>query len=246
MEKVFMHDPTWFSPLNVIRHGDLLVKAISKEEIKTKRFRKVIEAYTVAQMLVGIMVKENKEYWMQLVDDRHESPDIRTIRYADEHLEKFDMVEQIDVEVVEYESHTTLSIPEFIVDKKFSKKKSYDENTIILCHVGSGTKGYLPDGNEVKRIFSQIKSPCDILFLAGIDPTSTLLGLYTLKPEPGLLLKYNPIVELAKINSKKKISGVVNFKLGSRKPPQYNPDSRHYPFEKLGYIPNNEGKYKLS
>jgi hypothetical protein len=245
MEKVFMHDPTWFSPLNVIHHGDMLVKAIPKNELKSKKFRKVIEAYTVAQMLVGIMVKEDREYWMQLVDDQQETPDIRTIRYADKHLEKFDMMEQVDVEVVEYESHTTLSIPEFIVDKKFSKKKSYDDNTIILCHVGSGVKAYLPDGSEVKKVLGQIKSPCDILFLAGSDPTSTILGLYTLRPEPGLLLEYNPVIELAKMNSKKKLKGVVNFKLGSRKPSQYNPDSKHYPFENLGYVPDKDGVYRI-
>lgn len=245
MEKVFMHDPIWFSPLNVIHHGNLLKKTIPKEELKSKKFRKVIEACTVAQMLVGIMVKENKEYWMQLVDDKEETPDIRTIRYADKHRENFDMLEQVDVEVIEYESHTRLSIPEFIVAKKFSKKKSYDENTIILCHIGSGVKGYLPPGDEVKKILGQIKSSCDILFLAGANPTSTILSLYTLRPEPGLLLKYDPVVELKNMNLKKKLMGVVSFKLGSRRPSEYDSDTKYYPFEKLGYVQDKDGVYRF-
>lgn len=237
-----MEDPVWFPPLNVIHHGDLLRKSLSAKEKKSKRFRKVVEAYTVAQMLVGIMVKENKDYWMQIVEDKFSSPDIRTIRYADSHDEKFDFLEQVDVEVVEYESHSEMSIPEFIVEKKFSKYKSYDENTIILCHVGSGVKSFLPDGETIKKMMEPINSPCEVLLLVGTSPEATELDLISLKPNVGVLLTYIPAVEL----SKRKNKSVVTFKLGTRKPTTYNPNNKHYPFEKLGYVPNDKGKYEGS
>ncbi len=147
---ISMEDPIWYPPLNVIHHANLLSKSLSLKEQKSKRFRKVIEAYTVAQMLAGITTKENKDYWMQIVDDKSGSPDIRTIRVIDSSNEKFDLLEQIDVEVVEYESHSQISIPEFIVEKKLSKYKSYDENTIILCHIGYGVKSILPTGKTIK------------------------------------------------------------------------------------------------
>ncbi len=234
-----MEDPVWFPPFNVIYHGDLLRKSLSSEEKKSKKFRKVVEAYTVAQMLVGIMVKENKDYWMQLVDDKFASPDIRTIRYADAHDEKFDFLEQVDVEVVEYESHSKMSIPEFIVEKKFSKYKSYDENTIILCHVGSGVQSFLPDRETIKKIMEPVNSSCHVLLLAGTNPQVLELDLILLKPNVGVLLTYVPAVEL----SKRKRRSVAIFKLGTRKPSVYNPNNKHYPFEKLGYIPNNKGLY---
>ncbi len=39
-----MLDPIWFSPLNVMHHGNLLLKGLSNKEKKSKRFRKVVEA----------------------------------------------------------------------------------------------------------------------------------------------------------------------------------------------------------
>lgn len=236
---ISMEDPIWFSPANVIYHGNLLRDALSETEKKSKKFRKVVEAVTVAQMLVGMMIKEGREYWMQLVDDENGSPDIRTIRYADDHDDKFDFLEQVDVEVVEYESHTTLSIPDFIVQKKLSKNKGYDEKTIILCHIGKD-EAYLPDGDAIKKAMSNVKSKCAILLLVGANPQATEVKLITLNPKVGVLHQYNPIQELLKM---KLTSGVVHFRLGTRKPPTHNKDDKHYPFEKLGYVPDSSGDY---
>jgi hypothetical protein len=236
-----MEDPIWFPPLNVIYHGNLLNEALSTEEKETKRFRKVVEVYTVAQMLIAVMKIEGKAYWMQLVDDKHGSPDVRTIRFGDPSDDKFESLEQVDVEVVEYESHSNVSIPEFIVQKKFSKHKSYDENTIILCHVGGdATEAYLPDSDVIKSIIEPINTPCHIVFLAGTNSEATELVLYSLNPKIGLVLKYNPISELLSAGNS---GGVMVFKRGVKKPPVYDPNTKHYPFEKLGYIPDEKGNY---
>ena len=234
-----MEDPIWFSPFTVIQHGQLLLKSLSEKEKGTKRFRKVIEAYSVAQMLVGIIAQEDREYWMQIVGDEYQSPDIRTIRYADKNEGSFDKLEKVDVEVVEYESHANLPLLEFIVEKKFSSKKSYDGNTIILCHIGSGVNSFLPDGKEIERIMGSVDSPCQVFILAGTDPWISELELIQIKPRVGVLRKFNLIQEL----SARKYNHVVNFVLGTRRPPTHNPENKHYPFEKLGYIPNENGSY---
>lgn len=236
---ISMEDPIWFPPLAVMYHGNLLRNTLSIEGRKSKKFRKVIEAYTVAQMLAGIMVKEDKEYWMQLVDDKTGSPDIRTVRYSDSPSEKFDFLEQVDVEVIEYESHSTIPIPEFIVEKKFSKHKSYDENTVILCHVGNGVKLTLPKWEEIRRIMEPINSSCQVILLASNNPEGTELSLISLRPTIGVLLRYNPVEELLR----RKKTPTICFTPGTRKPPVYSPTNKHYPFEKLGYIPNSEGEY---
>jgi hypothetical protein len=235
-----MEDSIWFPPANVIYHGALLEQALTTEEKKSKDFRKVIEAVSVAQMLVAVMVKENRNYWMQLVDDKYGSPDIKTIRYAGAHKEKFDLLEQVDVEVVEYESHSSMSIPQFLVDTKLSRRKSYDSDTIILCHVGSGVKGFLPNAENIKDVIGSVNSPCKVVLLVGANPEVSELSLFSLNPEIGLILKYNPILEL----QKREKQTVMIFKFGVRKPPVYNPNDNHYPFEKLGYVPNENGDYE--
>ncbi|MFA6459309.1 MAG: hypothetical protein WCV79_02860 [Candidatus Paceibacterota bacterium] len=236
-------DQIWFSPLNVIYHGELLKRQLPNEKKKSKEFRKVVEAVTVAQMLIGVMIKEGKEHWMQLVGDNEGSPDIRTISYVESKDEKFDYMEQVDVEVVEYESHTSAAIPRFIVDTKLTGSKSYDENTVILCHVGSGVKSFLPDGITIKKVMDTVNSPCTVLLLAGTSPDASELELFTLKPNVGLMLRYNPIEELMRLGREKKFTGVINLKRGTKRPPTSNPSNKHYPFEKLGYVPTNSNQY---
>lgn len=236
-----MEDNVWFSPLNVIHHAHILRRQTSDKEKQTKRFKKVVEAYTVAQMLVGIMAIENHEYWLQVVDDKLGSPDIKTLRKVDSTDGKFDSLEQIDIEVVEYESHSDhKTIPEFILESKFSNKKSYDKDTVILCYVGSQNKEIrLPSNEHTKEVMNKIKTESTILLLYASDYQTNELELVSLKPNIGLLIKYDPVEVL----KRKKHVGVAVFNRGSKKDPVYNPDIKHYPFESLGYIPNKDGNY---
>ncbi len=79
----------------------------------------------------------------------------------------------------------------------------------------------------------------NVLLISGSTASGEEVNLISLKPYVGIILKYNPIVELLKREKQK----VVIFKLGTKRRPIYNPDNKHYPFEKLGYIPNNNGLY---
>lgn len=237
---IFLEDPVWFSPINFIHHANILNKSLTPKEKKTKEFRKVIEAYSVAQMLLGVIARENREYWMQLVDDKHGTPDIRTIRYADLHRENFDDMEQVDVEVVEYEEHSMMSVPEFIVKKKFSEKKSYDKNTVILCHLGGKILATsLPEIEDIDRIMNAANISCMVIFLVASNPDATRLKLIQMRPSLGLLIEFDMFEAI----HSRKYTGVINLKRGTRRPLEHYPNNKRYPFEKLGYIPNERGEY---
>lgn len=236
---IFPEDPIWYSPLNFIHHANQLNSRLTSKEKNTKEFRKVVEACAVAQMLVGIIAIEKREYWMQLVEDKYGTPDVRTIRYADKHSEKFDNLEQVDVEVVEYEAHSTIPIPEFIAKTKFSNKKSYDDNTVILCHIGGGVSSILPGREEIETQMKDIDSPCSVLLLVATNQKASRFQIIELRPRIGVLIEF----DLEEKLHERKYTGVLNLIRGIRRPLEERPNEKHYPFEKLGYTPNKYGSY---
>jgi hypothetical protein len=158
-----MEDPIWFSPVNVIHHADELDRVLPVQQKDTKEFRKVIEARAVAVMLTGLIAQSGKDYWMQIVGDEEQSPDVRTICYSDQPSEKFDNAEYQDVEVVEYEEHSMgIPLPEFLAKTKFADHKGYDEDTHILCHVDRGTTLDLPAEDELIEQMKIIDSVCPV------------------------------------------------------------------------------------
>ena len=74
---IFLEDKVWFSPLNVIHHFRELGNKLSDKEKSSKGFRKAEEMYSVALMLVGIIKSQNREYWLQMVDDKSRSEERR-------------------------------------------------------------------------------------------------------------------------------------------------------------------------
>jgi hypothetical protein len=238
-----MEDPVWFSPLNVIHHADELDRVLPLKQKSTKEFRKVVEARAVAVMLTGLITKTGRQYWMQVVDDKERSPDIKTICYAEKHSEKFDNAEYQDVEVVEYEKHSAMPLPEFLAQTKFAKEKGYDKDTHILCHLGKDMAFNLPKEEELKNQMKIINSSCPIVFLAPSNQDGTRYKLTQLNPEVRDLIEFNLEEELHNLGGTTGYIGVMHFKLGSRKPIEIKPEEKYYPFEKIGYVPDEHGNY---
>ncbi len=236
-----IEDPIWFSPLNVIHHCNELNKTLTEQEKSSKKFRKVIEAHTVAIMLVGLMILEGNEYWIQVLDDKQKSPDILTGTYG-KPSKIFDNFEYQEVEVVEYEKHSTGNIPDFLSRTKFSKNKSYDKDTVILCHVGGGATVNLGSEKDLEIQMGVINSSCPIIFLGATSPDAKRYKMIQLNPEVKTLIEFDPYEKL----TTGKYIGVLNLKLGVRKEREKKHDEKHYPFEKIGYIPNTSGKYTSS
>jgi len=241
-EKIFMEDPIWFSPINVIHHVHELSIVLNEKQKNSKEFKKVIEANVTALMLMGLMKINGEQYWMQIVDDNEQSPDIRTINYSSKKDEKFDFMDQEDVEVVEYESHSAGNIPDFPASTKFKKTKGYDSKTHILCHFGEGVVLNIPSEKDLKKQMEVIDSKSPIVVLVEMSKSDSTYKLVQLNPQVRDLVEFKLKEEIDRL-VKNGYIGVYVFKKGSRKPVESKPDEKHYPFEKVGYVPNAQGAY---
>ena len=241
-ETEFMWDPIWFSPFNVLVHAEKIRKAATDEVKKTKEYRKVLEAEVAAKMLVGISMASKKEFWMQIVDDKFGSPDIRTLCYSNDEHPSFDFLEVQYVEVVEYEEHSAENLIQFIERTKFSKKKAYDQTTHILCHLGGATKIYVPNESELAKQVADSKINCPVLFIGSPEglPSSTY-RLLQLWPTVRMAVEFD-VEEEYKRNTPIKF-GVMRFERGKRKPLTRHEGERHYSFENIGFIPTNQEEY---
>ncbi len=242
-ESIPLIDPIWYSPVVVLNHVTRLTNSLSEKDRKSKEFRKVVEARAAAITLLGLMKINGTQYWMQIVDDKERSPDIRTISYATEQPEKFDNMEQQDVEVVEYEQHSEGAIPEFLASTKFGPGKSYDEQTHILCHLGEGTVINLPDITEMKNQMAIINTKSPIVLLGATSQEATDYQIIQLNPGVGILVEFNVEDEERILFGRPDYKGIMYFKRGSRKPSVHDPNDKHYPFENIGYVPDKNGNY---
>jgi hypothetical protein len=126
------HNPNvWFSPAKILYYYALRESQSftgkSRDEIKQMK-----EARQVAIALLAIIKFHNRNFWMQLVDSKTEqTPDLRTCCY---NLQN-NVLEIQEIELVTYEEHSDTDVANFIIDKKLSGKKSYTDNTAIICYI---------------------------------------------------------------------------------------------------------------
>jgi hypothetical protein len=225
-----MYSEIWFSPLNVIHHYGRLQTVLSSAKKRSKAFRKATEAYHVAIMLVGTIDYQGIEYWMQLVDDRESSPDIRTARYA-KRDNRENWLDTQDVEVVEYERHSDISIPEFLVEKKLETSKGYDDLTTILCRVNKTTA--LPPYKQIYSALMNVPSRSPVIILGKIHPTEEKYRICQVHPSLDLLHDF----DVTHLLQSKQYRGVLKVRRSGKKKLGfvYNPKEKHFPFEKLEF-----------
>lgn len=224
-----MHSNIWFSPLNVIHYYNPLQARLPPEERKSRAFKKATEAYHVAVMLVGMIDYQGIEYWMQLVEDKEGSPDIRTARYARKN-DWENWFEMQEVEVVEYEKHATTSLPEFLLEKKLAETKGYDELTTILCRVNRTMKllSYRQIHGALEN--SPISSP--VIILSKIHPHQEHYQMCQVHPFLDLLHDFD-VPQLLKT---RQYRGVLRVRRSGKKELRFvrNPREKHFPLETLG------------
>lgn len=80
------------------------------------------------------------------------------------------------------------------------------------------------------------------MLLAGVNIDTTRLQLIQIHTRVGVLIEFNLVEELYGLY-RRGYTRVLNLKKGTRRPPERNPNNKHYPFEKLGYVPNMDGMY---
>lgn len=241
-----MEDPVWFSPYKVLSHCHKIKKTATPAIKKTKNYRKVTEAEAVATMLIGLMAANGhkKDFWMQVVDDKYSSPDIRTLCYSDEKHPTLDFLEKQDVEAVEYEDHSKETVVEFIEKTKFSKMKAYDARTHILCYLGGTSTTVTLRGNaELQKQVANTKINAPTLFIAPLTGRPAVYRLVQLYPAVRVIKEFNLRTEFNKNASRQ--PHTMHFVRGSRKPWKVNPEEKNYPFQQLGFIPNAKDEYEF-
>ena len=235
--------PIWFSPVNVVYHASQLNQSATEIEKKTKKFRKVVETYMVAIMVTGMTLIDSKQYWLQLVEDKEQSPDVRTVCKSDILDPKFDNMDYQDVEVVGYNSTGGRSLPEFLATTKFSGLKAYDNKTYILGYMSDDQGGMSLDDLSLAKEMASFEFRSPTLFVAASTSDRRRYRLLQLAPEVCTLVEFDLEEELIKLGQRPDYVGVLNLKRGSRRPATKNPADKHYPFERLGYLPNEDGSY---
>lgn len=221
----------WFSPLNVIYHFKKLVIE-GKIGPGKKFYKKCYEAFVVAISLIGISKVLGREFWMQIVDDKEGSPDIRTGCY-DKKIRDNDFAIQ-DVEVVTYDDNSPESLVDFLLRTKLSDKKGYDRLTTILCHIHKMTN--IPSVQELNRQLLEknpkLKSP--VMILGKIDPVKEIYYVAHIYPTVNLSTTFNLIDEC----KARKYKGVLVLNRAAKGALDFkrNSEEKHYPFENLGLI----------
>jgi len=230
---IFLEDKIWFSPLNVIYHFRELENKLSDKEKSSKGFRKAEEMYSVALMLVGIIKSQNREYWLQMVDDKSSSPDVRTGTYQQKEGVKMPDFTIQDVEVVDFDENSPeKSLTDFLKRTKLSStKKSYDSLTTILCRVKSSI--HLPNFVQMNQELKSVtfSGPVMILGRISIDEEKPVYKIAQIHPTVDLILEFNLLDELLN----KKYIGVLDLKRAMTFSTEYRAEEKHLPFEKISF-----------
>lgn len=231
---IFLEDKIWFPPLNVIHYFRKLENKLSKKEKLSKGFRKAEEMYSVALMLVGIMKSQNRKYWLQMVEDKFSSPDVRTGTYQQKEGVKMLEFTVQDVEVVNFDENSSEnSLTDFLKRTKLSNtKKSYDFLTTILCRVKSSI--HLPSFNQMNQELKSTTFSGSVMILGrtSIDEAIPVYKIAQIHPTVDLITEFNVLDELLN----KKYSGVLSLKRATTFSMEYQAEEKHYPFEKISFV----------
>ena len=209
----------WFSPRKIIlRYAQEEDKL--GEKIKEAQYKIYRETRAVAIMLLGIEKMQNREYWLQIVDPKEQTPDIRTATHMTETDRR---LECQDVEVVHLESHSVEDVEDFLKRTKLSAKKSYPESTIILCAINKNirTKRW----EDISVSLAGVGKKNDIYLLGRIDPREFKYQLSRIYPKFDQIAIFDLIKE-----ARKPARDCVRFER-STKVKDYRENTSYDPFE---------------
>lgn len=124
----------WYSPAYVIYMAEELVKTYGQNVIdRDTVFQRVGEMKGTAILALTMNKVDGNRYFMQASED--EFPDVFTLYQKEIPGKNVDTKYQT-IEVVEYRPTVKKDVVDFILDiKLINPKKSYDEQTMILCYI---------------------------------------------------------------------------------------------------------------
>src|SRR3990167_676906 len=217
----FAVDEIWYPPANILYHGDKKLRTQIKADVK----RQVNEGMSAAVMLVGMAKMTGYEYRLQPVNQKEQTPDVRTMRIVETPGEP-NWMEVQEVEVVTLEKNSTEQVDNFLKRTKLSSKKAYPPKMVILCHINKN----LRNGKSWRDIHQSLKHlgiPNQVYILARIDPLEHKYQLVEVNPNLGLV-EYDVQQELYSKPRQK----ILKMERGAT--PYLRPNGEtHIPFEDL-------------
>lgn len=184
----------WYSPRKIV-FSFLVIKAQVGEKIeKAQEYKLHREEFSVALALFAIQKMQNMQFWLQLVNPRESTPDIRTATVYEKNKKRYLSVH--DIEVVTYEEHSSDSVHDFLKRTKLVNTKLYPDVTTILCHVAK----YADIGklDEIATSLKSVKRNNDTWVLGRIHKTKDIYQLVRVHPEPEPIVHFDLEEELFK------------------------------------------------
>lgn len=230
-ENIFVTDREWFNPVNVIYEFKRL-ESLGVINPSIKPYKKLQEAYISAVSLIGMVSKLGLNFWLQMVDDKEGSPDIKTIcRNPKGVVNEFAIH---DVEVVIFNKHTPSDdLIEFLLKTKLSDNKAYDDLTNILCFIDRFV--VFPSVFDIQQslLAKDLKKKSPVMLLGKILKNEERYRLVHIYPEISFDITFDLLEEC------RKITYPGGFRLGRRgkmgeKPTYINDGSKICPFQKFG------------
>jgi hypothetical protein len=224
----WLEDPIWYTPHSVIYHYAAHLDSLPIKQKEGKVFRKADELVVAAHALLGIQIKEG-DHWMQLVSDSESSPDVRTGHFLPSDGIHAPHWEYQDIEVVSFVPTPGEDVGAFLTRTKLSKAKAYDDKTIVLLHVQTGTQ--IKSWEDIATALKATGAVCPVIGLGRTDPVRKDYVLFQLHPRIAALAKYN-LDDILKTQSRR---SVLNLRRGSKPSNESRPNEEHCPFESLGF-----------
>lgn len=166
MDEIDIKKYPWFSPTYVLHaHADI-VRLFGQEIIDTKtEFQRVEEMRKTAVMVLALHKRTGVRLLMQA--SRETFPDVLTLELI-ESLDKPVHGSYQTVEVVDFGKNGEQDVAQFLLDIKLkSKKKAYDEKTMILCYIN---KSFHANFAEIhKKLKNETFKPKIVYLLGRIE-----------------------------------------------------------------------------
>lgn len=227
---MFPTNKTWFNPVNIISEFKRLEKE-GKLTPAAKDYKKIKEAYISAVSLVGLHALLKINFWLQIVDDKEGSPDVKTINFDPKGSSNDFNIE--DVEIVTFGKYSSDDIVEFLIRTKLSDKKGYDNLTTVLCFVDKFV--VLPTVTELNKILldKNLNKDFPVLLLGKVYQDKEIYRLVQIYPLTTLDTTFDLFEE------SRKITYAGRLQLGNKgkkreKPFYINDGTKIEPFVQFG------------
>lgn len=191
------------------------------------------EACAVAITLIGLTPLQNRAYWMQIVSDKEQHPDVRS-GYGESEVTW--MSQPIEVVTFDYHSKEE-SISDFLIRTKLAKRGAYRLPTTVLCVVDRNLQ--LIDFEKISEAVKHKESAPPMIIVMG--KTSSIDGnmykIAQITPVISLIREFDLRKEL--LTDKR--DPILILKRGRGLDSKIPLNEKYCPFEKLGIIPAHSG-----